>query len=383
VGVFAWPEERGELADAIAGALVERVDDRSQRGRVVAVMGARGGAGTTFLSSNLASTFAGRGIRCAVVDLDASFADITVALGVGAEERTRTIADLVPVMHELSPEHLEDALYRHPAGFHALLAPAEPDADQTVPLGLYSASIALLAGSFEIVLLHVPRTIDAAARLAIDLADEVLLVVTLDLFSLFGARRLMAALGLRERAAGCRVIVNRLARQEVTLGDVERVLDVSASAVVRFDPVVKRMQARGQLLSTKSRRAGRDLRVLARLLASDWGREHEKGAPEVGAQLSTVDREDIKVQVRSRLLSILLDLERLSPPERRLRVRDEVVAVLREERAILPASDVAEVVNQVSDEVVGLGPIERLLKDPEVSDVKNERGRRDEAQPPG
>jgi pilus assembly protein CpaF len=74
--------------------------------------------------------------------------------------------------------------------------------------------------------------------------------------------------------------------------------------------------------------------------------------------------------VRSRLLSILLDLERLSPPERRLRVRDEVVAVLREERAILPASDVAEVVNQVSDEVVGLGPIERLLKDPEVSDVK-------------
>jgi hypothetical protein len=64
----------------------------------------------------------------------------------------------------------------------------------------------------------------------------------------------------------------------VTLGDVERVLDVSASAVVRFDPVVKRTQARGQLLSAKSRRAGKDLRALARLLASDWGREHEKGA---------------------------------------------------------------------------------------------------------
>ena len=278
VGVFAWPEERGELADAIAGALVERVDDRAQHGRVVAVMGARGGAGTTFLSSNLAAIFAGRGIRCAVVDLDASFADITVALGVGAEEGSRTIADLVPVMHELSPEHLEDALYRHPAGFHALLAPAEPDADETVPLGLYSASIALLACSFEVVLLHVPRTIDATARLAIDLADEVLFVVTLDLFSLFGARRLMAALGLRERAAGYRVIVNRLARQEVTLGDVERVLDVSASAVVRFDPVVKRTQARGQLLSTKSRRAGKDLRALARLLVSDWGREREMGA---------------------------------------------------------------------------------------------------------
>jgi len=83
-----------------------------------------------------------------------------------------------------------------------------------------------------------------------------------------------------------------------------------------------------------------------------------------------IDRQLIKGQVRSRLLSSAgLDLDQLSPPERRLRVRGEVMAVLREERAILPASAVTDVVNQVSDEVVGLGPIERLLKDPEVSEV--------------
>src|SRR5947207_3645234 len=43
--------------------------------------------------------------------------------------------------------------------------------------------------------------------------------------------------------------------------------------------------------------------------------------------------------------------------------------VLREPRAILPAGSRAEVMNEVSDEVVGLGPIGRLLKDPEVSEV--------------
>jgi len=53
------------------------------------------------------------------------------------------------------------------------------------------------------------------------------------------------------------------------------------------------------------------------------------------------------------------------------------MAVLREERAILPASAVTDVVNQVSDEVVGLGPIERLLKDPEVSErISSIRGTR-------
>ena len=61
-------------------------------------------------------------------------------------------------------------------------------------------------------------------------------------------------------------------------------------------------------------------------------------------------------------------LERLTPPDRRLHVREHVLRLLREQRAILPAGELTELVNQISDDVVGLGPIERLLKDPEVSD---------------
>ena len=80
-------------------------------------------------------------------------------------------------------------------------------------------------------------------------------------------------------------------------------------------------------------------------------------------------------RVRRRVLERLLDegsrveLERLAVPERRLRVRQEVVTALREEGAILPADSLTVMVNQVSDEVVGLGPIERLLRDPEVTEV--------------
>lgn len=83
-----------------------------------------------------------------------------------------------------------------------------------------------------------------------------------------------------------------------------------------------------------------------------------------------IDTETLRGRVRSRLLGPMGGgLERLSPPERRLHVRAEVLAVLREERAILPAGMVTDVVNQISDEVVGLGPLERLLRDPEVSEV--------------
>jgi pilus assembly protein CpaF len=83
-----------------------------------------------------------------------------------------------------------------------------------------------------------------------------------------------------------------------------------------------------------------------------------------------VDTRSVRGRVRTRLLERSdVDLERLAPPERRLRVRQEVLAVLREERAILPVETITDVVNQVSDEVVGLGPLERLLRDPEVSEV--------------
>ena len=84
----------------------------------------------------------------------------------------------------------------------------------------------------------------------------------------------------------------------------------------------------------------------------------------------SVNTAEIREKVRARLLGTDRGmLDPLSPPERRIVVRDEVMAVLREARAILPAAAVTEMVNQVSDEVVGLGPVERLLKDPEVSEI--------------
>jgi pilus assembly protein CpaF len=55
--------------------------------------------------------------------------------------------------------------------------------------------------------------------------------------------------------------------------------------------------------------------------------------------------------------------------ERRLLVREEALEVLREHGTILPARELARVVNQISDEVVGFGPVEFLLKDPTVTEV--------------
>jgi pilus assembly protein CpaE len=266
-GVFAWPEERDELSKMLARSRKGRSEEGSERGRVIAVYGARGGAGTTFVATHLSAALADEGRRCVLVDLDTSFADVTVALGIGPDQRSRTIADLVPVMEELAPDHVEDALFSHPRGFGVLLAPSEVDAGLEVPAGLYSASVALLAGAYDEVVLHVPRAIDDVARAGVGMSDEVLLVLTLDLFSIYGARRALASLRLNEPPGRCRLVINRIGRAEVASRDIQRVLGLTPAASLRFDPAIGRAQDRGGLLSPKARRTGRDLRSLARLLA--------------------------------------------------------------------------------------------------------------------
>ncbi len=78
-------------------------------------------------------------------------------------------------------------------------------------------------------------------------------------------------------------------------------------------------------------------------------------------------RADLREQLRQRVDASAL----AAPPrtERRLRVREEALAILRASGAILPQRELARVVNEISDEVVGFGPIEFLLKDPDVTEV--------------
>ena len=96
-------------------------------------------------------------------------------------------------------------------------------------------------------------------------------------------------------------------------------------------------------------------------------------------------RDELRQRVDARGLAIA------PRTERRVLVRDEALALLRASGAILPQRELTRVVNEVSDEVVGFGPIEFLLQDPGVTevmvngpdDVYVERGGRIERAPDG
>lgn len=264
--IFNWPGEREAFIGALATVRARTHESEAGRGMVIAVHGSRGGAGATFVATNLAASLADQGLRTTLVDLDVSFSDVTAALGIDAQDAPRTVADLVPVMAELSPDHLDDAAFRHERGFSVLLAPPQAGDPETIQPGLYRASIALLAGVNDVVVLHLPRAVDRVARSGFALSDQALLVTTLDLFSLYGAKRVMALLGREVPAGRWRLVVNKPVKSALTEADIERVLGLRPQTTIRFDPRVRRAQERGELLPPKAGGIGRDIRRLASLL---------------------------------------------------------------------------------------------------------------------
>ena len=88
-------------------------------------MGAVGGCGASTLASAVALALARAGAGPTLVELDLERGDLAGRYELPAE---RTLADLVPVLDELTSAHVEQVVYRHESGVRLLLGRPDPDA---------------------------------------------------------------------------------------------------------------------------------------------------------------------------------------------------------------------------------------------------------------
>ncbi|MCU1497617.1 MAG: type secretion system protein [Acidimicrobiales bacterium] len=79
-------------------------------------------------------------------------------------------------------------------------------------------------------------------------------------------------------------------------------------------------------------------------------------------------RQKIHHHLIDELGPILYD-KRLTEDDLRRRVQDQLQSALAQERAPLSAADKAQLIQDVSDDILGYGPIDRLLKDDDVTEV--------------
>jgi pilus assembly protein CpaE len=242
---------------------VARGDQLLRRATVVAVHAPRGGAGCTFVATHLAAALARRG-ECALVDADPAYGDISPAIGAPADG-IHTSADLVPLLDELDAERIGEALWEHPSGLRALLAPSA-EAAETVDAASLVRLVDAVSAVADTVVVHLPRGLSAAVPVAV-CADRVLEVLSLDVLSFRAAHRAIDALSRAGVAPGSiGVVVNRAARAEITPADVTRVFGVEPLGVLPLDRSVPRAQDHGKLLPARGRMARAFDRLATRVL---------------------------------------------------------------------------------------------------------------------
>jgi pilus assembly protein CpaE len=162
-------------------------------GRLIAVTGAKGGVGTTTVALHLAlmTAAADSERRVCLVDFDLQQRGVRQHIDVSAR---RTVADLVPVADSLAGRNLDEAVFVHQSGLRMLLAPHQGEQAEDVTGHVARQVLAGAKGHYDVVVVDCGSVVTEAGAVAMEFADDLLLVTTPDVPALRAAQDKMEML---------------------------------------------------------------------------------------------------------------------------------------------------------------------------------------------
>jgi pilus assembly protein CpaE len=238
---------------ALARRRGERAITAQKLGRMICVLGLKGGSGKTLTASNLAVSLADAGHSVALVDLDLQFGDVGLTLGMSPE---RTLYDLVRSGGSLDAEKLGDFLTVHPSGIRALLAPARPDQAGVVTPAFLKEVYPLLRAMHDFVIVDTPPTFTPEVIGAVDASSEVCMVAMLDSLSLKNTKLGLETLELMDYAGPVSLVLNRAdSNVGISPEDVVSIMGREPNLLVPSDRNVTRSVNQGEPIALLHRRS--------------------------------------------------------------------------------------------------------------------------------
>ena len=202
-----------------------------RNGRTVAVFSGKGGAGVSFFATNLAAAMTAPTI---LVDLNLQTGDAASFLGL---EPKYSLVDFVLNRTRLDDSLINSLITPHSSRLSLLAAPLEAHEAEDIKPEHITEVIHLLGQRFQYVVLDLQHTFDPVTIAALDLTDEILVLMTLDIPGIRNTRR---ALKVFERLgyprAKIRVVVNRWSKNiDIKLQKVEAHLEEQLIGLVPND----------------------------------------------------------------------------------------------------------------------------------------------------
>jgi len=233
------PEDLREALDRLwrKTGRKSREDLQHEPGRVLAVFGAKGGAGSTSFATNLAVEIHRLSRRkTLLVDLDLELGETALLLGM---EPKFSILDLVRNFHRVDAGLLASYIERHESGVELLSAPYQPTDPEDVRVERVAQILDFLRERYDFIIVDTPKTFSPVALSGIEQSDELYLLTTADLQSLRNVTRclpLLRQIAERKEKGWLKLVVNRYdSRQIITLDEVEKTLDLDVYATLAND----------------------------------------------------------------------------------------------------------------------------------------------------
>jgi len=227
-----------QLIEVISGLYLD--PGATPIGRVVAVVGARGGVGSSTLAHNIGWCVAEElNINTTIVDLDLPFG--TVGLDFN-DEASQGVCDALQSPERLDDVLLDRLLLKRGERLSLFTAPAALERDYDATPEAYESVIDVVRQSTPFVVLDLPHGWQPWLKGSLLSADEIVIVATPDLTSLRNAKNIFELVrSARPNDAPPRVVINQVGvpkRPEIPAKDFAETMGVEPSAIIPFDPAV-------------------------------------------------------------------------------------------------------------------------------------------------
>ena len=207
-----------------------------ESGRVIAVIGARGGVGSSTVVTNLAVSIQQTKSRepVALMDLDLHGGELGLFLDLRPPQGLKHLAQDISRMDETI---VRSSLAKHVSGLHFLASGYEGFDEMAPASGSTMRVIGFLRSIHRHVFVDCGHVLEPAVKEALDCADQIIVLTTLSLPVIRRTKHLMAALRAAHYPPGkVTVVVNRYVNDQKDLLDqTEGMLDIRVGGLIPND----------------------------------------------------------------------------------------------------------------------------------------------------
>lgn len=209
----------------------------SNAGRLIAFLPSKGGCGATFMATNMAYVLA-KDFQCdtMLIDLDLHGADASYALS--SDDHRNSLLDLTRHIDRLDAHLLHSSLHPVIPQLFLLAAPDVSERATTITPGQLEQVLLLARQQVGMVLMDLPDALDALTVKALDMADEVVVLLQNTVPSVRNAKRWLTILrSLGYADTKLRLVLNKIhPGSDIDAAHIESALGLPLSLTLPADP---------------------------------------------------------------------------------------------------------------------------------------------------